>query len=118
MEQKTIPVRTQVINGRTVVTERIIEKTPCEFLEALESAQTPYEFYVVMREVGFTVHAYDDFTSIGLDLVGDVVELGGDTFDDFKEDNLDNPPYLTLLWNYRHVFINAYREKVVKEKED
>ena len=115
MEQKTIPIRTRVIDGNTVIEERIVEKTPCEFLNALESAQTPYEFYTAMREVGFTVHVYDDSTSIGLDLVGDAVEFSGDFLDDYPG---DNPPYSTLLWDYRYAFIDAYRKKVEEEKED
>lgn len=104
MEQKTIPIRTRVIDGKTVIEERIVEKTPCEFLNALESAQTPYE-----------VHVYDDSTSIGLDLVGDAVEFSGDFLDDYPG---DNPPYSTLLWDYRYAFIDAYRKKVEEEKED
>lgn len=118
MEERTVPLRAITKDGKTITIMRVIEQTPHEFLSALENAQTPHEFYIAMRKIGFTVHAYDDFTSIGLDSVGDVMEFSGAFLDDFKEDNPDNPPYLTLLWDYRHAFIDAYREKVVEEKED
>ena len=118
MGERTVPLRTIVKDGKTITLERILEMTPAEFLNALENAQTPYEFYIAMRKIGFTVHAYDDFTAIGIDSIGDVMEFNGTFLDDFKEDDPDNLPYSTLLWDYRYAFIDAYRKKVEEEKED
>lgn len=116
--KKTVFVGSIVINGHTVPLAKEVEATPAECLTALTNARTPREFYIAMRRIGFTVHAYDDFTSISLDSVGDVMEFSGAFLDDFKEDAPDNPPYFTLLWNYRCAFIDAYRQKVVEAKED
>lgn len=115
MKEQTVPLRTIVKDGKTITIMRVLEKTPEEYLTALINAETFYEFYIVMREIGFTVHVYDDSISIGLDPVGDVMEFSGGFIDDYGGDDI---PYLTLLWDYRHAFIDAYREKVVKEKED
>lgn len=116
--KKTVFVRSIVINGHSVLLAKEVEATPVECLTALTNARTPCEFYIAMRRIGFTVHVYDDITSISIDSVGEVMEFGGAFLDDFKEDDLDNPPYFTLLWNYRYAFIDAYREKVVEVKED
>lgn len=110
-----MPLRAITKDGKTITIMRVVDETPEECLTALINARTPYEFYLVMCEIGFTVHVYDDSTSISLDLVGDVMEFSGDFLDDYVG---DNPPYSTLLWDYRYAFIDAYREKVVKEKED
>lgn len=115
MKEQTVPLRTIVKDGKTITIMRVLKKTPEEYLTALINAETPYEFYIVMREIGFTVHVYDDSTSIGIDSVGDVMEFSGHALDDYGG---DNPPYSTLLWDYRYAFIDVYREKVVEEKED
>ncbi|KMT46794.1 hypothetical protein AC069_03555 [Gardnerella vaginalis] len=115
MEKRTVPLRAITKDGKTITIMRVIESTPEECLTALINARTSYEFYIVMREIGFTVHVYDDSTSIGLDSVGDVMEFSGDFLDDYGG---DNPPYSTLLWDHRYAFIDAYREKVVEVKED
>ena len=115
MKEQTAPLGTITKDGKTITILRVIEQTPEECLTALINARTPYEFYIVMREIGFTVHIYDDSISIGLDLVGDVMEFSGNFLGDYEG---DNPSYSTLLWDNRYAFIDAYREKVVKEKED
>lgn len=115
MAEQTVPLSAITKDGKTITIMRVIEQTPEECLTALINARTPYEFYLVMREIGFTVHVCDDSTSIGLDLVGDVMEFSGNFLDDYEG---DDPSYSTLLWDYRYSFIDAYREKVVKEKED
>lgn len=115
MKERTVPLRAITKDGKTITLLRVIDETPEECLTALINASTPYEFYIVMCEIGFTVHVYDDSTSIGIDSVGDVMEFSGHALDDYGG---DNPPYSTLLWDYRYAFIDAYREKVVEEKED
>lgn len=115
MEKRTVPLRAITKDGKTITIMRVIEYTSEECLTGLINARTPYEFYLVMREIGFTVHVYDDSTSIGLDSVGDVMEFSGDFLEDYVG---DNPPYSTLLWDHRYAFIDAYREKVVEVKED
>lgn len=111
MKEKTVPLRAITKDGKTITIMRVLEYTPEECLTALINAKTPYEFYIVMRKIGLTVHVYDDSTSIGLDLVGDVMEFSGEALNDYGG---DNPPYSTLLWDYRYAFIDAYREKVVE----
>lgn len=115
MKERTVPLRTIVKDGKTITLLRVIDATPEECLTALINASTPYEFYIAMCEIGFTVHVYDDSTSIGIDSVGDVMEFSGDFLNDYAG---DNPPYSALLWDYRYAFIRAYSQKVEKEKED
>ena len=110
-----MPLRAITKDGKTITIMRVLEYTPEEYLTALINAKTPCEFYIVMRKIGFTVHVYDDSTSIGLDSVGDVMEFSDDFLDDYDD---GNTPYSTLLWDNRYAFIDAYRKKVEEEKED
>lgn len=115
MKERTVPLRAITKDGKTITILRVVERTQEECLTALINARTSYEFYLVMREIGFTIHVYDDSTSIGLDSVGDVMEFSGDFLDDYDD---GNTPYSTLLWDNRYAFIDAYRQKVEGEKED